>query len=115
MRRAALDRIRIDRTHIAGSINSVNPVYICKVEQIHGVDGIADCDSNQPRSALMAWLSPLPFPGGEAKARRAAHLAPGATAGDLNSIAVPHRQEFRVTGQGLGLDLPNHKFELFFA
>ena len=34
--RAALDRIRIDRTHIAGSIDPVNPVYTYKVEQIHG-------------------------------------------------------------------------------
>ncbi len=34
----ALDRIRIDRTHIAGSIDPVNPVYIYKVEQIHAVD-----------------------------------------------------------------------------
>jgi hypothetical protein len=33
---AALDRIRIDRTHIAGSIDSVNPVYTNKLEQIHG-------------------------------------------------------------------------------
>ncbi len=31
-----LDRIRIDRTHIVGSIDPVNPVYIYKVEQIHG-------------------------------------------------------------------------------
>ncbi len=29
-----------------------DPVYINKVEQIHAVDGIADGDSNQPRSAL---------------------------------------------------------------
>ena len=50
----ALDRIRIDRTHIAGSINPVNPVYINKVEQIHAVDGIADGDSNPPRSALVS-------------------------------------------------------------
>ena len=48
----SLDRIRIDRTHIAGSINPVNPVYIYKAEQIHAVDGIADGDPNQPRSAL---------------------------------------------------------------
>ncbi len=34
----ALDRIRIDRTHIAGSIDPVNPIYINKVEQIHAVD-----------------------------------------------------------------------------
>ncbi len=32
----ALDRIRIDRTHIVGSIDPVNPVYTFKVEQIHG-------------------------------------------------------------------------------
>ena len=32
----ALDRIRIDRTHIAVSIDPVNPVYTYKVEQIHG-------------------------------------------------------------------------------
>ncbi len=31
-----LDRIRFDRTHIVGSIDPVNPVYIYKVEQIHG-------------------------------------------------------------------------------
>ncbi len=31
-----LDRIRFDRTHIVGSIDLVNPVYIYKVEQIHG-------------------------------------------------------------------------------
>ncbi len=49
---ALLDRIRIDRTHIVGSIDPVNPVYIYKVEQIHAVDGIADGDSHQPRSAL---------------------------------------------------------------
>ncbi len=30
----------------------MNPVYIYKVEQIHAVDGIADGDSQQPRSAL---------------------------------------------------------------
>ncbi|MEE8499973.1 MAG: hypothetical protein V3S27_05305, partial [Kiloniellales bacterium] len=42
----------IDRTHIVGSIDPVNPVYIYKVEQIHAVDGIADGDSHQPRSAL---------------------------------------------------------------
>ena len=35
-----------------GPIDPVNPVYIYKVEQIHAVDGIADGDSNQPRSAL---------------------------------------------------------------
>ena len=49
-----LDRIRIERTHIVGSIDPVNPVYICKVEQIHAADGIADGDSHQPRSALAA-------------------------------------------------------------
>ena len=47
-----LDRIRIDRTHIVGSIDPVNPVYTYEVEQI-GVDGIADGDSHQPRSALV--------------------------------------------------------------
>ena len=47
-----LDRIRIDRIHIVGSIYSVNPAYIDKVEQIHAVDRIAGGDSNQPRSAL---------------------------------------------------------------
>jgi len=52
----ALDRIRIDRTHIAGSVDPVNPVDISKVEQIHAVDGIADGDSNQPRSALAGGL-----------------------------------------------------------
>ena len=51
-----LDRIRIDRTHIAGSIDPVTPVYIYKVEQIHAVAGIADGDSNQPRSALVRLL-----------------------------------------------------------
>ncbi len=35
-----------------GSIDPVNPVYTDKVEQIHAVDGIADGDSHQPRSAL---------------------------------------------------------------
>jgi hypothetical protein len=49
---APLDRIRIDRTHSAGSSDPVNPVYINKVEQIQAVDGIAEGDSNQPRSAL---------------------------------------------------------------
>ncbi len=49
-----LDRIRIDRTHIVGSIDPVNPVYICKVEQIHAADGIADGDSHQPRTVLAA-------------------------------------------------------------
>ena len=34
-----LDRIRIDRTHIVGSIDPVNPVYTYKVEQIQAVDG----------------------------------------------------------------------------
>ena len=48
----ALDRIRIDPTHIVGWIDPVNPVYIYKVEQIHAVDGIAGGDSHQPRSAL---------------------------------------------------------------
>ncbi len=48
----ALDRIRIERTHIVGSVDPVNPVYTKKVEQIHAVDGIADGDSHQPRSAL---------------------------------------------------------------
>jgi hypothetical protein len=52
-----LDRIGIDRSHIAGSIDPVNPVTSNKVEQIHAVDGIADGDSNQPRSAL---ISPRP-------------------------------------------------------
>ncbi len=46
MTKGDLDRIGIDRTHIAGSIDPVNPVYINKVEQIHAVDGIADGDSN---------------------------------------------------------------------
>ena len=31
-----LDRIRIDRTHIPGSLDPVNPGYTYKVEQIHG-------------------------------------------------------------------------------
>ncbi len=48
----ALDRVRIDRTQIVGSIDTVNPVYINSVEQIHAVDRIAGGDSNQPRSAL---------------------------------------------------------------
>ncbi len=52
----ALDRIRIDRTHIAGSLDPVNPVYTNEVEQIHAVDGIADGDSNQLRSALAGGL-----------------------------------------------------------
>ncbi len=43
-----LDRIRIDRTPIAGSIDPGNPFYINKVEQIHAVDGIADGDSVNP-------------------------------------------------------------------
>ena len=47
-----LDRIRIDRTRIAGSIDPVNPVAINRVDRIHAVDGIAVGDSNQPRSAL---------------------------------------------------------------
>ncbi len=33
-----LDRIRNDRTHIAGSIDPVNPVYTYKLEQIHAVN-----------------------------------------------------------------------------
>ncbi len=52
----ALDRIGIDRTRIAGSVDPVNPVYTSKVEQIHAVDGIADGESNQPRSALAGGL-----------------------------------------------------------
>ncbi len=51
-----LDRIRIDRTHIAGPIDPVIPVYINKVEQIHAVGGIADGDSDQSRSALMSRI-----------------------------------------------------------
>ncbi len=35
-RGGVLDRIRIDRTHSVASIDPVNPVYIYKVEQIHG-------------------------------------------------------------------------------
>ncbi len=43
-----LDRIhRIDRPHIVGSINPVNPVYIDKVEQI-GVDRTRDVGSIVP-------------------------------------------------------------------
>ncbi len=34
----------------------MNPVYFDKVEQIHAVDGIADGDSIQPRSALAGGL-----------------------------------------------------------
>ncbi len=34
----------------------MNPIYIDKLEQIHAVDGIADGDSNQPRSALAGGL-----------------------------------------------------------
>ncbi len=34
--RATLNRIRLDRTHIVGSIDPVNPVTTFKVEQIHG-------------------------------------------------------------------------------
>ena len=34
--RLPLDRIRIDRTHMVGSIDPVNPAYTYKVEQIHG-------------------------------------------------------------------------------
>ena len=52
----ALDRIGIDRTRIAGSVDPVSPVYTSKVEQIHAVDGIADGDSHQPRSALAGGL-----------------------------------------------------------
>ncbi len=40
----ALDRIRIDRTHIVGSVDPFNPVTIYKAEQIQAVDGIADGD-----------------------------------------------------------------------
>jgi hypothetical protein len=58
-----LDRIMIDRTHIVGSIDHVNPVHIDKVEQIHAVDGIASGDPNQPRSALAARV-PVPPPHG---------------------------------------------------
>ncbi len=43
-----LARIRIDRIDIVGSIDSVNPVYIDKLEQIHAVDGIAVGDSINP-------------------------------------------------------------------
>ncbi len=52
MTKGDLDRIRIDRAHIAGLVDPVNPAYINKVEQIHAVDGIADGDANQPRAAL---------------------------------------------------------------
>ncbi len=58
---AALDRIRIDRTQIVGSIDPVNPVAINKVEQIQAVDGIADGDSNQPRSAPETEPRPMYF------------------------------------------------------
>ncbi len=44
----ALGRIRIDRIHIVGSIDPVNPVYTFKVEQIHAVDGIAVGDPINP-------------------------------------------------------------------
>ncbi len=57
---SGLDRIRIDRTHIVGSVNPVNPVYINSVGQIHAVDRIAVGDSNQPRSALGTTPSVLP-------------------------------------------------------
>ncbi len=41
-----------DRSNpLAGSIDPVTPVDIYIVEQIHAVDGIADSDSDQPRSA----------------------------------------------------------------
>ncbi len=43
-----LDRIRIERTHIVGSINPVNPVYVNSVEQIHAVDRIAVGDPINP-------------------------------------------------------------------
>ena len=52
---SALDRIGIDQSHVAGSIDPVSPAIINKVEQIRAVDEIADGDSNQPRSALAAY------------------------------------------------------------
>ena len=51
-----LDRIGVDRTEVADSIDPVNSATIDKVEQIHAVGGIADDDSNQPRSALAAII-----------------------------------------------------------
>ena len=42
----------VSRRPRAASIDPVNPVTINKLEQIHVVDGIADGDSNRPRSAL---------------------------------------------------------------
>jgi hypothetical protein len=40
------------RIHIVGSIGPMNSVDINEVEQIRAVEGIADGDSQQPRSAL---------------------------------------------------------------
>ncbi len=60
-RPSMLDRIRIDRTDIAGSIDPVNPVTIYNVEQTHAVDGIADGDSHQPRFVLGCSLGERVF------------------------------------------------------
>ncbi len=74
-----LEQIRIDRTHIAGSINPVNPVTINKVEQIHAVDGIAEGRSHQPRSALAGSRrcppSPAPRPRGPGAKECARNIA----------------------------------------
>ncbi len=51
-----LGRIGTDRIRDPGSIDPVNSTTTNKVEQIHAVDGIADGDSHQPRSALAAII-----------------------------------------------------------
>jgi hypothetical protein len=50
------DRIRIERTRDSGSIDSETPVDNNNVERIHAVEGIADGDAIQPRSALAAII-----------------------------------------------------------
>ena len=51
-----IDRIRIDRTRDSGSIDPMNSVTTHKVDRIQAVDGTADGDSIQPRSALAAII-----------------------------------------------------------
>ena len=93
-----LDRIRIDRTHIVGSIDPVNPVYTYNVEQI-GVDGIADGDSHQPRSALADVASSRSAMG---RTRTRAHFA----SHDRKSPTIGHRGSF-AAGDRLRSPSPN--------
>ena len=85
--RARLDRIRIDRAHVVGSIDPVNPVTIDKVEQSQAADGIADGDSNQPRSALVPARKPAAA--GAAARENGGGVRPGASGTDFPGADFP--------------------------